>query len=97
MILLATKPGFGRLEGAGKAGERACRAMDNGFGKAAFKAPPFHKCSSFNPGNSFVIGVLATFYRWESLSEARHPCSHSWLDTDTPISLTPRLYHGKMA
>lgn len=36
---------------------------DNGFGKAAFRARLFHKRSSFNPGNSFVTGVLAAFYR----------------------------------
>lgn len=69
MILLETKPGHRTLWEQGKAGERACRAMDNGFGKATFKALIFHIRSSFNPDNSFVIGVLATFYRWESLSE----------------------------
>lgn len=71
MILLETKPGHRRLVETGRLENGLMSPVcsfrttgtDDGFGQAAFRARLFHKCSSFNPGNSFVIGVLVTFYR----------------------------------
>jgi hypothetical protein len=56
---------------------RTTAADDDAFGKAAFRAPLSHKRSSLNPGNSFVIGVLVTFYRGKV---SRRPDIHAHTD-----------------